>query len=81
MNFSYIHAPDETKWLVDRNNTIIKQVEVNDCIAELFISTDSNNASAIMWSTADNTAFYVSAFVDEAELIRIAKSVAPIINN
>lgn len=80
MNFSYIHAPDETKWLVDRNNTIVKQVEVNDCIAELFISTDSNNASAIMWSTADNTAFYVSAFVDEAELIRIAESVTPVKN-
>lgn len=80
MNFSYIHAPDETKWLVDRNNTIVKQVEINDCIAELFISTDSNNASAIMWSTSDNTAFYVSVFADEAELIQIAESVAPFKN-
>jgi len=78
MNFSYIHAPDETKWLVDRNNTVITQVKVNDSTATLFISTDPNNASAIMWSTADNTAFYISAFLDNIELIRIAESVVSI---
>lgn len=77
MTFSYIHDPDETTWLVDRNNAIVTQIRVNDNVAELFISTDVNNASAIMWSTADNTAFYVSAFLKDAELIRIAESVCP----
>lgn len=81
MNFSYIHAPDETKWLVDRNNALVTQVKVNDCVAELFISTDPDNANAIMWSNEVNTAFYLSAFLDETELIRIAESVSPIKNN
>ena len=81
MNFSYIHAPDETKWLVDRNNALVTQVKVNDCVAELFISTDPDNANAIMWSNEVNTAFYLSAFLDETELIRMAESVSPIKNN
>ena len=80
MNFSYVHTPDKTKWMVDRNNAVVVQVEVNDCIGELFISTDSNNANAILWTDADDTAFYLSAFVDEAELIRIAESVVPVKN-
>lgn len=81
MNFSYIHALDETKWLVDRNNALVTQVKVNGDVAELFISIAPDSANAIMWSNADNTAFYLSAFVDEAELIRIAESVSPIKNN
>lgn len=78
MNFSYIHAPDETKWLVDRSNMVTTQVQVNDNVAELFISTDSNYANAIIWSDAEDTVFYLSAFVDETELIRIAESVFPV---
>ena len=81
MNFSYIHEPDETKWLVDRNNAAVTQVEVNGRAAELFISTAPDNANAIMWFDADNTAFYLSAFLSEADLIRIAESVSPIKNN
>jgi len=77
MNFSYIHAPDETKWLVDTSGAVMTQVKVNDSAATLFTSTDPNNASAIMWSTADQTAFFVSAFLDDAALIRLAESVAP----
>ena len=78
MNFSYIHGPDETKWLVDRNNMVTTQVRVNDNAADLFISTDSDYANAIMWSDAEDTAFYLSGFVDEATLIRIAESVVPV---
>lgn len=78
MNFSYIHGPDETKWLVDRNNMVTTQVRVNDNAADLFISTDSDYANAIMWSDAEDTAFYLSGFVDEAALIRIAESVVPV---
>lgn len=78
INFSYIHAPDESKWLVDRNNMVTTQVRVNDNAAELFISTDSDYSNAIIWSDADDNAFYLSGFVDEAELIRIAESVVPV---
>lgn len=46
--------------------------------ADLFESTDSNNANAIIWSNADNTAFYISGFVSSGYLIRIAESVAHI---
>lgn len=78
MNFSYSHNPDETMWLVDRNNAVISQTVVNGRIAELFTSTSMDNASAMIWSTEDNTVFYLSAFLDDAELIRIAESVSPI---
>ena len=78
MNFSYIYAPDETKWLVDKNNAIVVNVEVNGRIAEMFISTDFNNASAILWTNENNTAFYLSGFLDQDELIRVAESVSSV---
>lgn len=78
ISFSYSSATDETSWFIDRNSTIVTQVEVNGMAADLFESTDSNNANAIIWSNADNTAFCISGFVSSGYLIRIAESVAHI---
>ena len=78
ISFSYSSATDETSWFIDRNSTIVTRVEVAGMAADLFESTDSNNANAIIWSNADNTAFYISGFVSSGYLIRIAESVAHI---
>lgn len=78
ISFSYSSATDETSWFIDRNSTIVTRVEVDGMAADLFESTDSNNANAIIWSNADNTAFYISGFVSSGYLIRIAESVAHI---
>ena len=78
MSFNYTVNPSESIWFVDRNNSITIQTSINGHAAELFVSTDSGTANSIMWSTEDNTAFFISAFLTEEELIRMAKSVFPI---
>lgn len=76
MRLRYIHNPDETEWFADTTNVTIKQTHVNGNEAELFVSTDVDTASGIMWTAQDNTAFLISAFLNESDLIRVAESVA-----
>ena len=78
MSFNYVSDPNNTTWFVDQNHTIIRQVSINGDAGTLFLSTDSENSNAIVWSNEDNTAFYLSGFLDEEELIRIAESVSSI---
>lgn len=75
LTFKYTHNPDETDWFVDASTIHKKQVYVNGCTADLLISEESSNSSIIFWTTPDNTAFYISAFLSGSELIRIAESV------
>ena len=76
LRFRYIHGSDETDWFADTTNVTIKRTRVNGNEAELFLSTDADTASGIMWSTKDGTAFLISAFLNESDLIRVAESVA-----
>ena len=80
LKFSYIRNPDETDWFVGTDQLIVEQIMINDIPAELVTSTEPETASAVMWTTADNTAFNVSGFLTSEELIAIAKSVQPIKN-
>lgn len=78
MNFNYSVNLDDTTWFIDRSNSITKQASINGSTAELIIATDDSNTNMIVWSTEDNVAFFISAFVDEDELIRMAESVSPL---
>lgn len=76
MKFGYIHNPSSNVWYVDTTDTVRSDSFVNGQPAELFISTNKDVASIIMWTDgAENFAFYVSGFFDENELISIAESV------
>lgn len=75
LTFKYTHNSDETDWFVDASTINKKQVDVNGCTADLMISEESSNSNIIFWTTPNNTAFYISAFLSESELIRIAESV------
>ena len=75
LTFKYIHTPDLTQWYIDVSQTTKKAATVLGNTADLFISTDPDISSAIMWISENNTAFYISAFLDEAELIKIAENV------
>lgn len=74
----YIHNPRSADWLVDIEHSEIKSTTVSGKPAELLIATDSDTANAIMWIAEDNTAFYLSGFLSEEELKRIAESIRPI---
>ena len=77
MKFGYIHNPSFTEWYVDTTDTMRTDSSVNGQPADLFTSTNKDVASIIMWTNdAENSAFYVSGFFDENQLISIAESVS-----
>ena len=78
LEFDYVINPDETDWFVEISDTEIQQTTVNGNPAELLISQDPENANSIMWTTTDNSAFWISGFLDEKELAKMAESVQPI---
>ena len=78
LHLSYIHNPDETTWFVNTSNTVQKDANVNGAQADMFISTDSATSSAIMWVDQYNTAFMISAFLDEETLIYVAEHIEPV---
>ena len=76
LKFRYAYNPDDdVLWFVDASQTARKSATVNGSAADLLISTDPKIAGAICWVSADNTAFYISAFAEESDLIKIAESV------
>ncbi|MBR4057984.1 MAG: DUF4367 domain-containing protein [Oscillospiraceae bacterium] len=80
LKFKYVQNPNEISWGIDLTQMEITSAKVNGNAADLLISTSPDIASCILWSTPDNTAFYISAFLDEDDLVRIAESVEKIEN-
>lgn len=74
IRFSYVQNPDETDWFIDVSQAEIKNVTVNGNMADILIAKTPEEANAIAWVSAD-TAFYVTGFVDENDLVKIAESV------
>jgi len=74
IRFNFIQNPDETDWFIDVSQSDIKNAIVNGNKANLLIARNSEEANGIAWVSAD-TAFYVTGFVDEKDLVRIAESV------
>lgn len=75
LKLNYIQNPNETDWFVKTEQVEIESATINGKPAELFISKDSETANAIIWTSDDNTAFYLSAFLSKADLIKVAESV------
>ena len=77
IRFSFIQNPDETDWFIDVSHAGIKNATVNGNKADLLIAQNTEEANAIAW-ISDDTAFYVTGFVSETDLVRIAESVQAI---
>ena len=75
LKFSYVHNPSETFWAIDLSHLEKSTTKVGEFPADLFISSSSDVASCILWSLPNNTQFFVSAFLDEDNLVRVAESV------
>lgn len=75
LKLSYVYNPNETNWFVKAEQVEIVPTTVNGEPAELLISKTTETANAIMWTTPDNTAFYLSAFLEEDDLIKVAESI------
>lgn len=78
LKFMYAHNADEQFWLFDMTYSELTPTKVNGIDADLLLSHDENTANSILWVLSDNTAFFLSAFLDEEDLIRLAESVEAI---
>ena len=78
LTFRYTHNPNETDWFIDATHAVIKETTVNGYPAELLLADNITTASVIAWTDEQDSAFYVSAFLGESELIKIAENVQQI---
>lgn len=78
LKFSYAHGPTQTDWFVDTTDTVKTNATINGDQAELLLSTNPTVASAILWTSSDNTAFFISGFLSEGDLIRVAENIQKI---
>lgn len=63
-----------TAFFVDGVDYEQKSVTVNGCHADVYIATDANQTSSIVW-TSGETLFYISAPLDETGLITMAENI------
>ncbi len=77
LRFIYLKNNMDPYMFVDTTDTETVETTVNHDPATLFVSQRETVASAIVWSAYNDTMFFVSGFVSEQELIRIAESVQP----
>lgn len=78
LKFKYAHNADEQFWLFDMTYSELTPTKVNGIDADLLLSHDENTANSVLWVLPDNTAFFLSAFLDEEDLICLAESVEAI---
>ena len=74
IRFNYIHNPDETDWFIDVSQAGVKSATINGNKADLLIAQNPDEANGIAWVSAD-TAFYITGFVDETDLVKMAENV------
>lgn len=77
LTFRYTHSQNETDWFIDAEHAVIKKTSVNGCPAEILLTDNITTANAIAWTDEQDSAFYVSGFLSESELIKIAENVQP----
>ncbi len=79
---AYIKTPTEgdVSLLVDGQDTIYVQSEVmvGDYRADMYVTTESGCTSSLIWYDKYNTLFYISAMLDEEELIKWAESIVEV---
>ena len=78
LTFRYTHNPNETDWFIDATHAVIKETTVNGYPAEILFADNITTASVIAWTDEQDSAFYVSGFLSESELIKIAENIQPL---
>ena len=78
LKFRYTSNPDETDWMIVSTDLTKTPVVVSGFHGELLISHNPETAGGIFWTDNDNTAFYISAFFSNEELIKLAENVEKI---
>jgi len=75
LRFQYIYEPSSSTLFVNEAGGTRKKARVMQYEADLILFDDLTDANDILWTDENDHAFFISAFVEEQELIRMAESV------
>ena len=76
LSFSYVNTHEAVDWSFDISKGSIQSCNVGDCSASIFLSDSEDTASFITWVNGYDTAFCITGFISETELMRIAENVS-----
>ena len=75
LRFSYVITSEDVDWFFDVSQGETLDYQVGDQPGTLFRSHAEKTAGFVSWIGADDTAFFVTGFISEEDLIRMAESV------
>lgn len=76
MDFSYTQTATNIDWFIDTTDMAQQEVNVGAFAADLFLSSTDDIANIIMWTSDNQTAFFISAFLPQEELILMAENIS-----
>ena len=76
LSFSYVNTHEAIDWSFDISKGSMQSCNVGEYSASLFLSDSEDTASFITWVNGYDTAFFITGFISETELMRVAESVS-----
>ena len=78
LSFAYTQNLANSTWGIDVSMMETLNCSVSGHEAKALVSLADDVSNSVIWTGSDNTAFYISAFLDVEELVKIAESVQPL---
>ncbi len=75
LKLNYFYNPSETDAFVDGEGGEMTSIKINDFDADLLLSHNPTVANSITWIDDHERAFFISAYLDERDLIKLANSI------
>ena len=75
LKFNCSSNPDEANFFIDINDGELQTATVGEYEADVILFDNPHTANAILWTDQCDRAFYISAFLNESDLLKIANSI------
>lgn len=76
ISLEYAPMVDGSAFWISTENMLVRDITVNGCPGQVFLSSDPKQGSAILWiDESTKIQFFIDAFADESVLLHMAESV------
>ena len=77
IRLEYAPMEDGSAFWISTKDMVVRDVTVNGCPGQVFLSLNSEEGNAVVWMDADeNFQFFIKAFADESALLHMAESIS-----
>lgn len=77
IRLEYAPMEDGSAFWISTKDMVVRDVTVNGCPGQVFLSLNSEEGNAVVWMDADeNFQFFINAFADESALLHMAESIS-----